>query len=218
MSLLDYIILGIVFLSSIILHEVAHGLAAYAFGDDTAMRAGRLTLNPFKHLDVLGTIFLIIVLTTGFGIGWAKPVPIDPRKFSNFRVGLFATALAGPATNIALALLALILAFFHVNGILSFPGIETLVWSLFFLNMLLATFNLVPIPPLDGSRIVSSVLPIKLLVAYNRLERYGILIILLTLFVPFPGLGAPPLRIALTYMYNMHESWFNWFIRAVQIV
>ena len=123
MAILDYIILGIVFLSSIILHEVAHGMAAYAFGDDTAKRAGRLTLNPLKHLDVMGTIFLIIVLTTGFGIGWAKPVPINPRKFSNFRLGLFVTALAGPATNLALALFALILAFFRVNGILSFPGI-----------------------------------------------------------------------------------------------
>jgi Zn-dependent protease len=217
MQILNYIILAVVFLAAIILHEVAHGYVAYLFGDDTAKRAGRLTLNPISHMDVMGTIFLIIVLVFGFGIGWAKPVPINPLKFRNLRLGLFCVALAGPAANLVQAALSLVITALYANGVIVGKPIETLVTSMFFLNMLLATFNLVPIPPLDGSRIISSVLPFKLMRAYNRLEPYGIMIVLLALFVPFPGLGAPPLRLALNSLYGIQEAWFNHFVDWVTL-
>ncbi len=217
MAVTDYIILAVVFLAAIILHEVAHGYVAYLFGDDTAKRAGRLTLNPISHMDVMGTIFLVIVLVTGFGIGWAKPVPVNPLSFRHLRWGLFCVALAGPAANITLAVTSLVIAALYVNGIMEFNGIKTLISSMFFLNMLLATFNLVPIPPLDGSRIVSSVLPFNLMRLYNRLEPFGIMIVLVTLFVPFPGLDAPPLRLALNSLYGMQSAWLERFIVWVRI-
>lgn len=211
----DYIWLGFVFLSAIILHEIAHGFVALKFGDDTAKRAGRLTLNPIPHMDFLGTIFLIIVLTTGFGIGWAKPVPVNPRKFRKLRHGLFWVAAAGPLTNIALAIFSLLLAVMYVKHIIDFPGIETLIQSMFFLNLLLATFNMVPIPPLDGSRIVSSFLSFKAMAAYNSVERYGIFIIVALLLIPLPFIGQPPLRIVLGYMVGKYATMFENFIKWV---
>ncbi|MCD6119097.1 site-2 protease family protein [bacterium] len=213
----DCIILAFVFLAAIILHEVAHGYVAYLFGDDTAKKAGRLTLNPLPHMDVVGTIFLIIVLTTGYGIGWAKPVPINPRKFRNLRKGLFWVALAGPATNILLVILSLMLTALNERGWIAFPGIETMIQAMFFLNLLLATFNLVPVPPLDGSRVVSSFLSFKAMRAYNSIEPYGIGIIILMLIIPFPPLGGPPLRIALQALYQVQAVWFNEFINWVAV-
>lgn len=217
MQILDYVILAVVFLAAIILHEVAHGYVAYLFGDDTAKRAGRLTLNPISHMDVMGTIFLIIVLVTGFGIGWAKPVPVNPLRFRHLRWGLFCVALAGPAANILQAAASFFIAALYVNGVIAFKGIETLISSMFFLNMLLATFNLVPIPPLDGSRIVSSVLPFNMMRLYNRIEPFGIMIVLVTLFVPFPGLDAPPLRLALNSLYGMQSVWLERFLVWVHV-
>ncbi|MEP0814206.1 MAG: site-2 protease family protein [bacterium] len=211
----DYVWIGVVFLSAIILHEVAHGLVALWNGDDTAKRAGRLTLNPLPHMDVLGTIFLVFVLLTGFGIGWAKPVPIDPRKFGNFRLGLFTVALAGPLTNVLLAGLSLLIAIPIIRGAISFPGADTLVIEMFIINLLLASFNLVPVPPLDGSRIVSSALPAQAMRGYLSVEPYGIMIILALLFLPVPWLHAAPLRFLLGKLVGEYVGWFDAFVKAV---
>lgn len=206
---MDYVWIAVVFLSAIVLHEVAHGLVALWNGDDTAKRAGRLTLNPIPHMDFLGTIFLIIVLTTGFGIGWAKPVPINPSKFRNFRFGLFTVAIAGPITNVLLALLSLVLAFAAVKGLIYFPGIWTLIRLMFILNLLLASFNLIPVPPLDGSRIVSSILPPRAIAAYNKIEPVGIFIIFALLFFPLPFLGdTPPLR--MLFHWLVVDNFYVW--------
>ena len=211
----DYIWLAVVFLSAIILHEIAHGVVALWNGDDTAKRAGRLTLNPIPHMDPLGTVFLIFVLIFHFGIGWAKPVPIDPRKFRNFRKGLFSVAIAGPLTNVILAGISLAIAFVLIRGNFTFPGAETLVTEMFILNLLLASFNMIPVPPLDGSRIVASFLPPQAMRGYLSIEPYGIAIIIGLLILPIPFIHMAPLQYGLRAMVEQYYNWFNGFIAAV---
>ncbi len=171
-----------VLIFSIILHEIAHGGAAYALGDPTAYRAGRLTLNPIPHIDLMGSIVLPAILVfTGspFLIGWAKPVPINPAYFRNLRLGIVLTGAAGPATNLAIAALAAAAwkLLVPTQIVPAEPVGEVLVYASV-INIVLAVFNLVPIPPLDGSRIVMGLLPRRLAYAYGRLERYGMLIVL----------------------------------------
>ena len=175
---------------AIILHEVSHGYVAYLLGDDTAKRAGRLTLNPLKHIDPFGTILLplILLISSGgaFFFGYAKPVPFNPRNFKDERLGMLLTGIAGPVTNILLAVIfGVSLRFFPVTGA---PWIGTafeLVMFFAYANLALAFFNLVPIPPLDGSRVLQWILPDSLRNAYHSFERYGFFaIIALTWIVP----------------------------------
>lgn len=166
---------------SITLHEWAHGYVAYKFGDMTPKLQGRLTLNPFAHLDPLGTLMLFTI-----GIGWAKPVIIDPRNLSG-KTQQMLVALAGPASNI---LLALIFAFVLVYLQTTHHGANSEVFStitmslgiIIRINLILAIFNLLPIPPLDGSRVVSWLLPEKLEYYFRSLEPLGLIFILLILF------------------------------------
>ncbi len=154
-------------------HECAHGLMALAFGDNTAKYQGRLTLNPLAHIDLKGFLFLMV-----FGFGWAKPVQIDARYFKNRRLGTILTAAAGPLSNIVFCFIT-----YLIYGILSvyasLNGIEWLsVFSMLFLYMALynatfAVFNLIPFPPLDGSKILGELLPFKLRYQYYNLERYS---------------------------------------------
>lgn len=174
-----YIVLLIIpLLFSIAFHEFAHGYVAYKFGDLTPKLMGRLTLNPFKHLDVLGTILLLIV-----GLGWAKPVIINLQNVPN-QTKQMLIALAGPVSNFSLALLfSLLIYFFQYYKILFFEAfIITLFDKIVLINIVLALFNLIPIPPLDGSRIVTWLLPEKLKYLYNKYENYGLFIMLLILF------------------------------------
>lgn len=195
---------------AIILHEVAHGYAALALGDDTARRAGRLSLNPIRHVDRVGTIllpalFLILQVLTRLGggifFGWAKPVPVNPMRFANPRRGMAVVALAGPLANYALAYLSLLAL--HLTPAL--PGLARLMALVFlgyFLmaNIALATFNLLPLPPLDGGRVAVGILPLPLARVWARLERAGIAIVLIAALVlpsalreagiPFNPLGA----------------------------
>ena len=170
----------------IILHEVGHGWAALREGDPTAKFMGRLTINPLPHIDVLGlVVFIITSISGGFVFGWAKPVPIDMRRFRNRRAGMAITALAGPVSNVILAFLALIcLALCNL-----FLPQTTLVYyiSYFFLYTAilsagLAVFNLIPIPPLDGSKVLFSLLPDSAYAWLMRYERYGMILLYILLF------------------------------------
>ena len=156
-------------------HEVAHGAAAYAFGDPTAKNQGRLTLNPLKHIDPFGSVMLplILVLThAGFVFGWAKPVLYNPYNLRNRRLGEFCVSIAGIITNFIIALVFVFLLRFSVSLGLSQPAVDLMIYVVF-LNLVLGIFNLIPIPPLDGSKILYTLIPYR----YERhlmvLEKYG---------------------------------------------
>jgi len=175
----------IILIFSVIMHEIMHGLVALKFGDHTAERAGRLTLNPLPHIDPIGSIlmpFLFIISGSPFMLGMAKPVPVNPLNFSNLRKGELFVSLAGVGTNFALAAVAAI-ALYMTNqlGTPSALLFKTLTFT-FILNLSLGIFNLLPIPPLDGSKVVLSQLPFNLAKSYERLEPYGLIIIIALLF------------------------------------
>ncbi len=177
----------VVLLFSVIVHEVMHGLVALKFGDHTAERAGRLTLNPIPHIDLFGTILLPgLLILTGSPIlfGWAKPVPVNPLNFSNLRKGELAVSAAGILSNFALAAIAAVLYHLFASGQTPVILLDLLRFGAM-INLVLGVFNLFPIPPLDGSKILMSQLPYKLAQSYAKIEPYGILILLILMMVPF---------------------------------
>ncbi len=157
-------------LVAIVLHELAHGLVAYFFGDDTAKRSGRLTLNPFKHLDIFGLISLFV-----FKFGWANPVPVDTGKLKNYNVGMFFVSIAGIATNFILAFVTA-----KIAKDISFSSeiIRDFVFYFIVYNLNLAFFNLIPLPPLDGSNIILSFFPEHTAYEVHRYNIYTQLILL----------------------------------------
>jgi Zn-dependent protease len=177
---------------AITVHEVAHGWVAKKYGDNTAFMLGRLTLNPIKHIDLVGTIILpgLLLLTgTGFIFGWAKPVPVDARNFKNPRHDMAIVALAGPLSNLSMAIGWALLARLGViidTDFISLPLIYTGIAGIS-INLVLALINLLPIPPLDGSRILTGILPAKLAWRYNQLERFGFIILLVLLYTQILG-------------------------------
>ena len=178
-------ILPVVF--AITVHEVAHGWIAKKQGDPTASKLGRLTLNPIKHIDLLGTIIipgLLLLSSTGFIFGWAKPVPVDARNFKNPRKSMALVALAGPVANLLMAigwaLIARVGVMIELEAI-SLPLIYTGIAGIS-INLILALINMIPIPPLDGSRIVTGILPSKWAWQYNRFERFGFMFLLVLLW------------------------------------
>jgi Zn-dependent protease len=181
-----------VLIPSVVLHEIAHGASALAFGDDTAKRAGRLTLNPLPHVDIFGTLILPVLLAVGgFGVfGYAKPVPVSPARMRRPRDHGLLVALSGPAVNIALAVgAALVLRALLANPASGIHGGDVLFNVLVatgVVNVVLAAFNLLPIPPLDGSAMVERVLPERWLGPYLAVRRYSMvaLLILVLLFAP----------------------------------
>lgn len=178
----------IILLFSVIVHEVMHGLVALKFGDTTAQRAGRLTLNPIPHIDLFGTILLpALLIFTGSPIlfGWAKPVPVNPLNFSSLRKGELMVSAAGILANFSLAIVAAILYHFLNALPQTFPALlGSLLRFTVLINLVLGIFNLFPIPPLDGSKILLSQLPYNLAKSYQRIEPYGFLILLMLLMIP----------------------------------
>ena len=198
----DWFETGLAFVAlvmAIILHEVSHGYAALALGDDTAKTQGRLSLNPLVHVDRVGTIILpgIFLLAqaalhTGGGVffGWAKPVPIVPLRFRDPRRGMMLVAIAGPLTNYVLTFLSLLAL--NVTPLLPDPAhayVLSFLGMFIMANLALGTFNLLPIPPLDGGRVMVGLLPERLAMLWARLEPAGIVIVLLLVFVAPAALG-----------------------------
>jgi len=177
--------IAVILFFSIIFHEVAHGIVAEKHGDSTARIMGRITLNPLPHIDFMGTIILpgIMIIMNLFGVsvpifGWAKPVPVNPQNLNNPKKDMIWVALAGPATNFLIAFfLAIIYRLFGIPG--SLAGVILFYGTT--INLFLAFFNLIPIPPLDGSRILSGVLPENLSFRMSQIEPFGFIIIIVLL-------------------------------------
>lgn len=174
-------------LLAITCHEVSHGYVAYRFGDNTARSLGRLTLNPLKHLDIIGTLMVFLV-----GIGWAKPVPVDFRNLRNPKRDMIWVAAAGPITNFLLAALSALALrsimfleqqYASILAISSFLEPITLMLGFsVYINLLLCLFNLIPVPPLDGGRVLVGILPERQAAAYSRIEPYGMILIIVLVF------------------------------------
>jgi Zn-dependent protease len=177
---LPYLIIA--FLVAITVHEYAHAWMADRLGDPTPRMRGRLSLNPIVHLDIVGTLLLVVA-----GFGWAKPVEVNPRYFPNWRQGMLVVAAAGPLSNITLVFLVGLLVQLGVIG--GIPVLERLAYTMIIINAMLAVFNLIPVPPLDGSRILSSLLPPAQSLTYDRLAPYGPLVLLALILLPGNILG-----------------------------
>ncbi len=201
---METLVILAVLLFSIILHEYAHGFIAYKNGDDTAYLLGRLTFNPIKHIDIFGTIILpfICYLSHLPMFGWAKPVPVNFLRLNNPKRDMAKVAFAGPAANLLLvALCVIIFKILILSGSKDLMLLKTLNYTLQ-INLLLAIFNLIPVPPLDGSKIVAGFLPTQQAIKYLRMERFGmIFVILLILLGGFRLIIVPILNFCLNFIY-----------------
>jgi Zn-dependent protease len=185
----EHIVFFAMLFPSIILHEVSHGWVANIFGDDTAKRAGRLTLNPIAHIDPFGTIILpvLLIATTGRAFGYAKPVPVNPNNLRNPRDQSLLVSLAGPAVNIVLAVIAALLLPHWILFRGAQPwSTEDFLLNLGYANVLLAAFNLIPLPPLDGSAIIERLLPRAWWPGYLRIRQYSMGVLLIVVLL-LPG-------------------------------
>ena len=216
LSVLNYVLIAILILVAITFHEAAHGWVAWKLGDNTAYSLGRVSFNPIRHIDFIGTILvpaLLVLSGVGFIFGWAKPVPVNFGRLGSPRRDMIMVAGAGPAANLILAALStivLVLAqLFELNtlSIVLIISIE--------INMLLAIFNMLPLPPLDGGRVVTGLLPLRFARRFSKLEPFGLFIIVGLLFIvprvteemglgidPFDWLVVSPRKFVTGIIYN----------------
>lgn len=198
-ALSAFLLSAVAVLFCLTIHEVSHGLAAYALGDPTAKSQNRLSLNPLRHIDIFGTLMMLVA-----GFGWAKPVPVDMRYFRRPKLGMAVTALAGPASNFVLAYLALlvraaVLPFYMRTGGTGWYLAVDFTETLAILSVGLGIFNLIPIPPLDGSKVLEGILPDHIYYAILRYENVGMLLLMLMLF---SGVADLPLSAARSWVLN----------------
>lgn len=192
----------------ITLHELSHGWVAWKLGDDTARRAGRLTLNPLRHIDPIGLAMMVL-----FKFGWAKPVPVDMRNFRNPKRDMAVTALAGPVANLLIAVV-----FLFLYGLLAIPlsrwtgggaYAAQMLYLTAYISTALAVFNFIPIPPLDGSKVLGALLPDAAYLRLMRFERYGMLALVALLFV-VNRLNVNPLGIAAGWLFDKLFIFAEW--------
>ena len=203
--IVQFLIISPLLLVSLVLHELAHGWVAWKLGDPTAKTHGRLTLNPLKHLDTWGTVMLAVsFLGSGgrFFFGWAKPVPVDPRHFKDGQRGMMLVGAAGPITNYLMALVAAGLIW--VTYTWSMWLAQTL-YILFALNVILGTLNLIPIPPLDGSRVLGGLLPKEAYARWVTYDRYGNFVFmgLFVVMIAFPVVFDSTIGAVLTWSFRL---------------
>ena len=179
---INFLFTIIILIMSVVIHEVSHGYSAYLMGDSTAKNAGRLTLNPLAHLDFMGSLIVPVLayLSAGFMFGWAKPVPYNPYNLKNQKHGDAIVALAGPASNLLVAVIFGLLIRFDV--FVNVVNLTGAIQMIVIINLVLAIFNLIPIPPLDGSKVLFSFLPYKYIELRQNLERYSLFLMLFVIF------------------------------------
>ncbi|WFD08797.1 site-2 protease family protein [Tepidibacter hydrothermalis] len=194
--MIDFLIILPGILMAISIHEFGHGYAAYILGDDTAKKSGRLSLNPLKHIDPIGFLMLIIV-----HFGWAKPVPINSNRFKHKRIGLFLVSIAGVICNIILAIICIYLYKYELRYV-NMYALNSIILSAVSINIGFAVFNLLPIPPLDGSKIILSILPNRLHYYYFKYEYIGSIILIVLMFTD-------NIRIVTSPIYNVINNLIN---------
>ena len=210
-KLIDYLYIVPAALLAIILHELAHGLMSYWLGDPTPKRQGRLSLNPLNHLDLVGTLCLIF-----FHVGWAKPVVVNPEYYKKKKLGMFLVALAGPFVNILICITSMVIYAIYIRICYRFEiynenlhiVVGTFLMTLAMINLGLAIFNLLPIPPLDGSKILGSFLKGEVYEQYMKYQQYGFIILALILLLSSMSSGGMSfITVAVDYVFD-----FLWYI------
>lgn len=199
-KMLIYALRVVAVLICIVFHEVSHGYAAYLMGDTTAKRMHRLSLNPLRHIDPFGALMMLTV-----GFGWAKPVPIDMRRFKHPKLGMAVTALAGPVSNFILAYVALLIysavyPFYMTSDSALFEYLINFLGMVATLSVGLGIFNIIPFPPLDGSKVVGALLPNRIYYSVLRYEKYGMFILMALLW---SGILSPYLSAALQWVMQI---------------
>jgi Zn-dependent protease len=214
MQAIDGIFYVVILIMSVVVHEFAHGYVAYLCGDNTARISGRLTLNPLKHLDLFGSVILPLILIlskAGFVIGWARPVPYNPNNLKNGKRGEVLVAVSGILANLTIAVLfGLLMRFATSFGLPAFNPDPLLMHPFYNItsiivltNLVLALFNIIPIPPLDGSKILFAFIPVQLRSLQNFLERWGMFILILFIFFVWSGLS-PLIYIAFSLITGIY--------------